>query len=112
MAEVFLAIGYETVVAMIPDRELGSRSYGMADRYGTDVQNVVFTVTEDRPQMLAEEFERIAAAAERDPSRLDVAIAELEPSWNVAPTDRVPAVAQRRDNVVEMIVRYMRADRA
>ncbi len=50
MAEVFLAIGYETVVAMIPDRELGSRSYGMADRYGTDVQNVVFTITEDRPQ--------------------------------------------------------------
>ncbi len=48
MAEIFLAIGYETVVAMIPDRELDHACYGMADRYGPNVQNVIFTVAEDR----------------------------------------------------------------
>ncbi len=52
MAEVFLSIGYETVVAMIPDREPDSCRYGMADRYGPNVQNVVFTIAEDRPEWL------------------------------------------------------------
>jgi hypothetical protein len=41
-AEFVLALGYETVVAMIPNRDLSKEKYGMADRYGDNVQNVVF----------------------------------------------------------------------
>ncbi len=41
-AEFVLALGYHTVVAMIPDRELAEQPYGMGDRYGSNVQNVVF----------------------------------------------------------------------
>lgn len=43
-AEFVLALGYETVVAMIPDRDLSKEKYGLADRYGDNVQNVVFRV--------------------------------------------------------------------
>lgn len=46
-AEFVLALGYHTVVAMIPDRKLGERPYGMTDRYGSKVQNVVFRQAED-----------------------------------------------------------------
>lgn len=41
-AEFVLALGYRTVVAMIPERNLQESAYGMADRYGRDVQNVVY----------------------------------------------------------------------
>jgi hypothetical protein len=41
-AEFVLALGYHTVVAMIPDRNLRDAPYGMADRYGNGVQNMVF----------------------------------------------------------------------
>lgn len=41
-AEFVLALGYDTVVAMIPDRDLNREPYGMADRYGDGVKNVVF----------------------------------------------------------------------
>lgn len=41
-AEFVLALGYETVVAMIPNRDLSKEKYGMPDRYGDNVQNVVF----------------------------------------------------------------------
>lgn len=41
-AEFVVSLGYETVVAMIPDRDLSQQPYGMADRYGEGVQNVVF----------------------------------------------------------------------
>ena len=41
-AEFVLALGYHTVVAMIPDRRLSEHPYGMADRYGKRVQNMVF----------------------------------------------------------------------
>ncbi len=41
-AEFVLALGYEKVVAMIPNRDLSKEKYGMADRYGDNVQNVVF----------------------------------------------------------------------
>lgn len=46
-AEFVLALGYHTVVAMLPDRKLGERPYGMTDRYGSKVQNVVFRQAED-----------------------------------------------------------------
>lgn len=46
-AEIFLALGYETVVAMIPDRDLENCRYGMNDRYGSNVQNVVFKAEQD-----------------------------------------------------------------
>lgn len=42
VAEFVLALGYYTVVAMIPDRDLAKYPYGMRDRYGKDVENVVF----------------------------------------------------------------------
>lgn len=50
-AEFVLGLGYETVVAMIPNRDLTKEKYGMADRYGDNVQNVVFRVAAGpRPQ--------------------------------------------------------------
>lgn len=42
VAEFVLALGYRTVVAMIPDRDLKTLSYSMADRYGKDIENIVF----------------------------------------------------------------------
>lgn len=45
-AEFVLALGYHTVVAMIPDRPLRDTPYGLADRYGSRVQNVVFRLDE------------------------------------------------------------------
>jgi hypothetical protein len=41
-AEFVLALGYHTVVAMIPDRRLSEYPYCMSDRYGKQVQNVVY----------------------------------------------------------------------
>jgi hypothetical protein len=42
VAEFVLALGYHTVVAMIPDRDLEKYPYGMRDRYGKNVENMVF----------------------------------------------------------------------
>lgn len=42
VAEFVLALGYHTVVAMIPDRDLKKYPYAMRDRYGKDVENIVF----------------------------------------------------------------------
>lgn len=42
VAEFVLALGYHTVVAMIPDRDLKKQPYCMQDRYGTDIENIVF----------------------------------------------------------------------
>jgi len=42
-AEFILALGYQQVVAMIPDRDLRETPYGMHDRYGQHVENIVFT---------------------------------------------------------------------
>jgi hypothetical protein len=41
-AEFLLALNYQTVVAMIPNRDLQQSPYGMSDRYGPHVQNMVF----------------------------------------------------------------------
>lgn len=41
-AEFVLALGYHTVVAMMPDRDLSQFKYDMSDRYGSRVQNVVY----------------------------------------------------------------------
>ena len=46
-AEFVLALGYDTVVAMIPDRDLSREKYDMGDRYGENVQNVVFRVASE-----------------------------------------------------------------
>lgn len=46
-AEFVLALGYHTVIAMIPDRKLVDYPYGMGDRYGSKVQNVMFRIEED-----------------------------------------------------------------
>lgn len=43
-AEFMLAFGYHSVLAMIPDRDFRIGEYGMADRYGKDVQNMLFCV--------------------------------------------------------------------
>lgn len=48
-AEFVLALGYHTVVAMIPDRNLRDAPYTMSDRYGIRVQNMVFKHAEDSP---------------------------------------------------------------
>jgi hypothetical protein len=45
-AEFFLALDYHTVVAMIPNRDLQQSPYGMSDRYGPHVQNMVFKLEE------------------------------------------------------------------
>ncbi len=45
-AEFVLALGYHTVVAMIPDRSRNEHPYGMCDRYGNQVQNMVFRLEE------------------------------------------------------------------
>jgi hypothetical protein len=45
-AEFVLALGYHTVVAMIPDRNLRDAPYGMADRYGSRVENILFRQAE------------------------------------------------------------------
>lgn len=42
VAEFVLALGYHTVVAMIPDRDLRKYPYTMGDRYGKDIENIVF----------------------------------------------------------------------
>lgn len=42
VAEFVLALGYHTVVAMIPDRDLKTYPYAMRDRYGKGVENIVF----------------------------------------------------------------------
>ncbi|MEO0316490.1 MAG: hypothetical protein RL404_167 [Pseudomonadota bacterium] len=47
VAEFVLAFGYDTVVAMIPEREFRSGEYGLADRYGKAVQNMVFRAGDD-----------------------------------------------------------------
>jgi len=44
VAEFVLALGYQTVVTMIPNRDLRDDKYGMGDRYGKDVPNVVFKI--------------------------------------------------------------------
>ena len=41
-AEFLLALDYRTVIAMIPNRDLKQIPYGMADRYGSNVESVVF----------------------------------------------------------------------
>lgn len=46
-AEFMLSLGYETVVAMIPEREFRLGEYGLGDRYGKGVQNVVFRAGDD-----------------------------------------------------------------
>jgi hypothetical protein len=45
-AEFLLALDYRTVVAMIPNRDLQQSPYGMSDRYGPHVQNMVFKLEE------------------------------------------------------------------
>jgi len=45
-AEFLLALDYRTVVAMIPNRDLQQMPYGMADRYGPHVENMVFKLEE------------------------------------------------------------------
>lgn len=45
-AEFLLALDYRTVVAMIPNRDLQQSPYGMGDRYGRHVQNMVFKLDE------------------------------------------------------------------
>ena len=45
-ARFVLSLGYTRVVAVFPDRELSSEAYGMKDRYGSQVQNVVFTASQ------------------------------------------------------------------
>ena len=47
IAEFVLSIGYQTVVAAIPQREFLQGEYGLADRYGKDVANVVFVAEPD-----------------------------------------------------------------
>ncbi len=47
-AEFVLALGYHTVLAMIPDRDLRQGEYGMADRYGKGVHNMLFCI-DDKP---------------------------------------------------------------
>ncbi len=47
VAEFVLAIGYSTVIAMIPEREFRQGEYGLCDRYGRAVENVRFRVAED-----------------------------------------------------------------
>lgn len=42
VAEFVLALGYGTVVAMIPDRDLKKYPYCMQDRYGKEIENIVF----------------------------------------------------------------------
>ncbi|MCM0043785.1 MAG: hypothetical protein NBV65_04070 [Burkholderiaceae bacterium] len=49
VAEFVLALGYHTVVAMIPDRDLKKHPYGMGDRYGKDVENLVFKRETEAP---------------------------------------------------------------
>lgn len=44
--EFVLALGYHSVVAMIPDRRLAESPYGLGDRYGKHVQNVIFCIEE------------------------------------------------------------------
>jgi hypothetical protein len=45
-AEFLLALNYRTVVAMIPNRDLKEYPYGMSDRYGLHVENMVFKLDE------------------------------------------------------------------
>jgi hypothetical protein len=52
VAEFWLAIGYQTVVAMIPNREIGQGQYGFKDRYGENLQNMVFRTEEAQSRML------------------------------------------------------------
>lgn len=47
VAEFVLALGYSTVIAMIPERDFRQGEYGMCDRYGKDVQNIRFRVAEE-----------------------------------------------------------------
>ncbi len=47
VAEFVLALGYQSVVAMIPEREFCSGEYGLADRYGKEVQNMLFRAGDD-----------------------------------------------------------------
>lgn len=47
IAEFVLSIGYQTVVAAIPQREFRQGEYGLGDRYGKDVANVVFVAEPD-----------------------------------------------------------------
>ncbi len=41
-AEFLLALDYRTVVAMIPNRDLKQSPYGLRDRYGANVESIVF----------------------------------------------------------------------
>ena len=45
-AEFLLALDYRTVIAMIPNRDLQQHPYGISDRYGTQVENMVFRCEE------------------------------------------------------------------
>lgn len=47
VAEFVLALGYPTVIAMIPERDFRQGEYGLCDRYGKDVQNIRFRVAEE-----------------------------------------------------------------
>ncbi len=48
VAEFLLATGYDIVVAMLPDREIGNGQYGFKDRYGARLQNIVFRTAHQR----------------------------------------------------------------
>ncbi len=47
VAEFVLALGYSTVLAMIPEREFRQGEYGLCDRYGKGVENIRFRVAEE-----------------------------------------------------------------
>ena len=47
VAEFVLALGYSTVLAMIPEREFRQGEYGLGDRYGKCVDNVRFRVADE-----------------------------------------------------------------
>jgi len=47
VAEFVLALGYSTVIAMIPERDFRQGEYGLCDRYGKEVQNIRFRVAEE-----------------------------------------------------------------
>ncbi len=48
VAEFVLSVGYHTVVAMIPQRDFRQGDYGLGDRYGNEVQNVVFRIGDEQ----------------------------------------------------------------
>lgn len=50
-AEFILSLGYHSVVAVIPDRKLSDAPYGMADRYGSHVQNIEFRIADEAQEL-------------------------------------------------------------